>query len=220
VTGTVAFPLWTLRAQRDDGTPAWVAVVQSEARPDGADVTLPEASADAATVGGRMAARAHLDAAGSPTRLELLPYRPELPPLWFVEVPEPDRAVPSTSLVAFTGGEVVAGTLLDVAAAQRARARSDEQVGAVRWYPHSGHVEQVYVGPSWRARRVGTALLSAVACLQAARDLPRPWGSGQRTAEGERMRAAGRWAHLAEELTHLLPPMTPADQRGEAPRRG
>jgi GNAT superfamily N-acetyltransferase len=216
--GEVAFPIWTLHATDREGGRSWTAVVQSDARPDGDVVTVGEDTADGLTAGGRVAARAHLTD-GRVARLDLLPYRPELPPLWFVEVPEPGRAVPSTSLVAFTGGDVAIGTLLDVAAAQAARARSDEQVGAVRWYPHSGHLEQVYVAPTWRARRVGTALLSAVAGLQAARDLPRPWGSGQRTAEGERMRAAGRWAHLADELTHLLPPMTPADRRGEAPPR-
>ncbi len=219
MSDAVAFPIWTLHATDDRGGRVWTAIVQSDARADGDVVTVREDAADELTAGGRVAARARLSPGGQVVGLDLLPYRPELPPLWFVEVPEPDRPVPSTSLVAFTGGEVAAGTLLDLAAAQHARARSDEQVGAVRWYPHSGHLEQVYVAPAWRARRVGTALLSAVAGLQAARDRPRPWGSGQRTAEGERMRAAGRWAHLAAEMTHLLPPMTPADQRDDAPPR-
>lgn len=210
--------VWHLRALEDDGSPAWVAVVASDRHPDRADVDRPVDVAWAETEGGLVGGVARLDADGAVARIEVLPHRTELPPLWFVEVPETDQELATTSLVAFTGGTVEPGTLLDVTQAQKSRVRTADQVGAFRWYPHSGLGEQLYVAPAWRLRRIGTALLSAAGVLTLARGLTPLWGSGQRTAEGDRMRQAGVWAHRSEELTHLLPPMTPMDERDAAPR--
>ena len=103
------------------------------------------------------------------------------------------------------------GTLLDEVAAAELSAISDDQLGAVRWYPGSGEVDQVYVQPAWRRRNIATVLIVAAKTLTAAREWPRLWGDGQRTAQGERLRNASSWRVRTAELTHLAPPMTPGE---------
>lgn len=184
----------------------------SDAYPDEHLVDLPEAEALEA-VGEDAVGFAHYEA-GEVASFVLRPQdRTEVPPLWFAEIDEPDGTPPASSLVAFSGHDVAPGRLLSRAAVRDVEVTSSDQVGAVRWYPATGEVDQVYVAPTWRRRGVGTSLLLAGGILNAARGLPRWWGDGQRTAEGERWRASAPWGHRGAELTHLSPPMTPFDQR-------
>lgn len=209
----VEFSIWHVRALRPDGSAAWAAVVQSPRHPDGTNLELPEAEA-VEHVGEHAVGYARYGADGTVVGLEVTAdAAPKAPPLWFAELREPSATPPATVLVAFTGHGVQPGSLLDRHALRQVAVTSDDQLGAFRWIPHSGFGDQVYVSPQWRRRTIGTGLLAAAGTLTFARGWPRLWGDGQRTAEGDRMRQTARWAHLSEDLTHLMPPMTPVDER-------
>lgn len=208
------FNIWRLRAIGDDGSPRWVALVLSTLHPHQTLVDVPEAEAEAALRPDEVVAVAEHGADGAVARLQVSALAaPKAPPLWFAELDEPDSEPPAISLVAFTDVDAEPGTLFDRRTAKEARLRSAEQVGAFRWYPSSGFVDQVYVAPAWRRRTVATALLAAVGALTGARGWAPVWGDGQRTADGERWKNASLWADTAPEITHILPPMTPMDER-------
>jgi GNAT superfamily N-acetyltransferase len=213
--GSPAHPIWRERVVGPDGALVQVRLVQSDARPDASVI---EVGPGAPMPDGVVAVATLQD--GTVTRLEATAdAAPKAPPLWFVEAPEPSptSGPPATTIVAFTGGRVDPGTLLSVEQAQLRGVDSDGQLGAFRWIPHSGFGDQIYVTPAWRRRTIGTALLAAAAALSLARGWPRPWGDGQRTAQGDRMWQTARWKHLATHLTHLMPPMTPVEDRADDP---
>jgi GNAT superfamily N-acetyltransferase len=206
-------PIWHVRALGPDGLPVWAAVVQSERHPDGTELSLTEADA-LAEVGDDAAGLARFASDRRVVRLEVTAdAAPKAPPLWFAELREPSATPPATTLVAFTGHDVEPGTLLDRQALRKVDVTSADQLGAFRWYPASGFGDQLYVSPQWRRRTIGTGLLAAAEILAFARGWPRLHGDGQRTAEGDRMWKASRWWHRSEDLTHLMPPMTPVDER-------
>lgn len=208
--GAVSAPgWWRCRAVAPDGRPMWVALVRSRRYADEETVVLPEPEAVAA-VGDDAASVAVLDGSQRVTRLE---YRPRdgatVPPLWFVEVPERDAVPAAASLVAFTGHGVAAGALVTGTELAAAGVTSGDQVGALRWYPGSGEVDQVYVQPAWRRQRVASTLVAVSATLHEARGLARFWGDGRRTEMGEALRNSSAWSHRAADRTHVAPPMTP-----------
>jgi GNAT superfamily N-acetyltransferase len=86
-----------------------------------------------------------------------------------------------------------------------------DQLGAVRWYPATGEVDQIYVHPDFRRRRLGSGLVAAAAALSYARGWPRLWSDGQRTELGERFRNASPWRQRTAQLTHVVRPMTPGE---------
>ena len=205
---------WQCRALRADGSPAWFAGVHSGTYEDGARVDLPESEATAAIGDDDVWCVAHFGSDGEVTTLTVTPSAaPKAPPLWFAELPERDAKPPAVSLVAFAEHGVDAGRLLDRTALREVDVVSKDQLGAVRWYPRTGEVDQIYVTPQWRRRSIATAILCAAATLSVIRDWTRLWADGQRTAMGDRLRDAGPWAHRAADLTHLSPPMTPFDER-------
>ncbi|MGI8678125.1 MAG: GNAT family N-acetyltransferase [Jatrophihabitans sp.] len=137
------------------------------------------------------------------------------PPLWFVEFHEPGFTPPpvvsalAVHLIAFTGHDQLTGAVLDDAALRVADIAYHDQLAAIRWYPATGEVHQIYVQPAWRRRGVGNALIYATAVLSAARRWARLWGSGVRTEIGEEFRNASTWGYRAAALTEVAPPMTP-----------
>ena len=132
---------------------------------------------------------------------------PGAPLLWYVEVIEPG----ASTLVAFSDARFADGTLVDARAVRTAGVDGARQVGALRWWPGTGLVHQIYVTPVHRRRGVGHKLSRAVFGLQAARGLPPLHGDGRRTELGEEWRSglpaavAARMAPLSE----VMPPMTP-----------
>ncbi|HVU72812.1 MAG TPA: hypothetical protein VHE83_07610 [Mycobacteriales bacterium] len=207
---------WQCRAVAADGTPAWLAVVWSERHPDGARVEL---AIDAATAAVGADAVAVATYAGPNVAFLTVSERGArgAPPLWFGEVPETTAAPPAVNLMVFTGLRAAPGALLDGPAMRTAGATTANQVGAVRWYPATGEVDQIYVQPAWRRHHVAGALIAAAAALSYARDWPRLWSDGQRTELGERLRNASPWRTRTADLTHLAPPMTPDESGGEGP---
>ena len=205
--------LWQCRALRPDGRPAWLAVVWSTHLPDGERVELPEAEARA-VIGDRTMCCAHYADDDTVASLDVTALcAPKAPPLWFAELAEPDAAPPAVSLVAFSGHDVQAGSLLDRSQLTDVQVTSGDQLAALRWYPATGEIDQVYVAPTSRRQTIGSAMFLAVGTLSLARDWPRIWADGQRTAMGDRLRQASPFRHRTAELTNLAPPMTPFDQR-------
>jgi GNAT superfamily N-acetyltransferase len=113
---------------------------------------------------------------------------PGAPLLWYVELPEPAGAPAATTLVAFSDARYADGRLLDADDARAVGIAADGQVGALRWWPGTGLVHQVYVSPDHRRRGVAHKLVRAAFGLQAARALPPLHGDGRRTDLGEQWR--------------------------------
>jgi len=200
---------WQCVAVAPDRTPLWLAVVGSARHPAGSRVELLAAAAEH-EVGDDAAGVAELDGEGRVVRLRPGPSTAITDAeSWFAEIQETSGRPPATNLVAFAGPERPAGDLLDEAALAGTGVRSADQVGAVRWYPATGEVDQIYVQPAWRRRRVGSALIAVAAALSYARGWPRLWADGQRTDLGERFRNASPWRGRTADLTHVAPPMTP-----------
>jgi hypothetical protein len=197
-------------------TRAWdyFALVWSDRYPDGTRVEL-SAEAARAQIAGDAVCVARYDEVHKVTALEVgRRIAPAAPPLWFFELRESTARPPAVNLMAFTGHGVAAGTLLDEHDIRAVGVRTDDQLGAIRWWPATGEVDQVYVTPTWRRQRVGMAVIGAGSTLSLARGWPRYWGDGQRTELGEKLRAASPCAHRGAELTHIAPPMTPGDKGG------
>jgi GNAT superfamily N-acetyltransferase len=202
---------WLCVIRAADGTALQFVVVESERYPDGMRVEL-GAEAAAVQIGDRALCTVTFGADDRITGLAVAErVAPKAPPTWFAELREPAAQPPAVTLLAFTGHGQPAGTLVDEADVSNLPVAGSDQTGALRWWPGSGEVDQIYVQPAWRRRGLGTVLLAAGGCLSWARDWPRFWGDGQRTALGEELRNAGSWQHRWAELTNLAPPMTPGD---------
>jgi GNAT superfamily N-acetyltransferase len=152
----------------------------------------------------RLAVQADVDG-GRVHRVEVA--LPGAPLLWYVELRE-DAA---TTLVAFSDVRFAEGTVLDSDRARSAGVDGGRQVAALRWWPATGLVHQIYVAPERRRRGIGDKLVRAAFGMQAARGLPPLHGDGRRTELGEEWRGglhpavAARMAPLSE----VMPPMTP-----------
>jgi GNAT superfamily N-acetyltransferase len=137
------------------------------------------------------------------------------PLLWYVELAEPGTAEQpaATTLVAFSDLRFPGGTVLDAERARGAGVAGTRQVGALRWWPGTGLVHQLYVAAEHRRRGIGATLVRVGFGLQAVRGLPPLHGDGRRTELGEEWRRAlpdavsARMAPLSE----LMPPMTPGE---------
>lgn len=188
-----------------------MARVRSDRHPDGARVDLPADQA-AVQIGDDAVCFAHYGDHELVAALELAPGTArKAPPLWFVEVRETSAHPPASNLIAFTGHGVAPGKLLDEVDVGSTGAASEDQLGALRWYPATGEIDQLYVAPKWRQHSIGTALVVLASMLSVARDWPRCWADGQRTVLGEKFRNGIEWGHRAADLTHIAPPMTPED---------
>jgi GNAT superfamily N-acetyltransferase len=197
---------WSARVPGDGERAEAVVVVRSASRPDGAHVHL---AADDPALAHWMS-RAEIGEDGAVQAVHLADsVAPRAPLLWYVEVRETAAQPPALNLVAFAAPGVPAGTIVPGVDFGVLPVSSPDQAGALRWYPATGEVDQVYVQPQWRRRGIGTSLLHAAETLAIARRWPRLWADGQRTELGEQFRRSAAWAHRAAELTHLAPPMTP-----------
>lgn len=142
------------------------------------------------------------------------------PVMWFVHQPEDDAEPSAVTLVAFAGGELPAGTVTGAVGFQATGVDPAEQVGAIRWWPATGQVHQIYVQPLWRRRRVGTALLHAASAQQVALATgARLWGGGERTDLGESFVAGLPYDHRVARRSTRVAPMTPPDRAAGVPDR-
>lgn len=210
---TVPAGIWECVALGDDDFPVWVALLRTTDGQDGPQVVLPEAEArqrigdDAMTI-------ARLGPLGEVVSVAVLTQAvSRAPEMWFAELVE-DAAPRALHLMAFSGFGVEPWSVLDATAQSRLEGVSnDDQLGAIRWYPDTGEIDQIYVAPAWRRHGIATALMGAAATYNRAIGKPLSWGDGQRTAEGEKWRNGIKWTHRTAGLTNLAPPMTPYDER-------
>ena len=200
---------WACRTVDADGT--WLAYtgVRSTRYPDKTRVDLTEPDATE-QIGEDATCYILFDAERDITQVRVSALAaPKAPPLWFAEIRESAAHPPAVHLMAFTGHGVREGALLDESRAAEVGVATSDQLGAMRWYPATGEVDQIYVKPEWRRHSIALALVTAVSTIASARDWPRLWGDGQRTDLGEQWRSAQTWRDRAAPLTHVSPPMTP-----------
>jgi GNAT superfamily N-acetyltransferase len=137
---------------------------------------------------------------------------PEAPPLWFVRVDEVKSNPPAVHLVAFANDARPAGTVLNHYQFATAGVHSDEQAGAVRWYPDGGLVHQVFVASQWRRHQVGTLLLySAGAVHQSMGWSGRLHSDGRRTPAGDALTSTILHPIRIAPLTETMPSMDAPD---------
>jgi hypothetical protein len=107
------------------------------------------------------------------------------PDLWYVLIMEPDADPVAANLVAFATADFPEGTIVDDASAASAGVTAADQIGALRWYPGSGQVHQVFVSPAWRRHHVAVKLHMAAELVRAGRGWPAIRGGEIRTELGE-----------------------------------
>jgi GNAT superfamily N-acetyltransferase len=202
---------WQARLAATADRPRRHVIVSSPVHPDGTVVDVSAEQETAGVTAGWIAAGEY-GPDGTVARLVVAEaVMPDGPPLWFVEVRESAGHPPAVVLLAYSEHGAPAGALLDATALSNLSVSRSDQLAAIRWYPATGEVDQIYVNPAWRRHRVGTGLIYATAALVGARGWARLWGDGQRTATGEQFRNASAWRHRTAELTHVAPPMTPGE---------
>lgn len=140
--------------------------------------------------------------------------------LWYVAVPEPDDERPAVSLVAFDTTHFPPGTVVDNDTFRSVPVASTDQVGAIRWWPATGQIHQVYVSPMRRRQGIGTALVYAASAHLKASGSPRHlWSGGDRTDLGEALASALPHRQRVRPRRGVVPEMTPPDQREGVPHR-
>jgi GNAT superfamily N-acetyltransferase len=146
---------------------------------------------------------------------------PTAPPLWYVEHPQTAERPPAMVLIAFSTSDLPDGSVIDDATFTEMDVRNADQAGAIRWWPATGLVHQIYVTPAMRRRGIGTKLLAAAGAYRAARGWAPIWANGERTDLGEvhtRALPAPFQGRLTPR-TRVMPPMTPPPDAAGLDRR-
>jgi hypothetical protein len=129
-------------------------------------------------------------------------------PAWFVWVDEPTANPPATNLVAFVDDRIAPGTILSSYQFATSGVTNESQVGAIRWYPGSGLIHQVFVDPDFRRQQLGTILLYAASALHQGRSWPgRLHADGRRTELGQQFAAGIRHPQRLKPHDEVMPPM-------------
>lgn len=205
MTSEAALDPWYARAPAgSDGETVFYAVVSGDF-PAGSVVDLPDAARPS---GWRVAVRSQ----GQRVR-GVVVHAPDAPPIWFVDLPEPEADPAARTLIAFSDSRFADGVLLDADEARVHGIAGDHQVAALRWWTDTGLVHQIYVGPAFRRRGVGSKVVQVAFGLQAAAGGPPLYGDGRRTDMGEdwRRRLPEEIAVRMAPRTHRMAPMTPGD---------
>ena len=172
-----------------------------EAHPDGAQVLAP--NPDAVVLWRSKESPAGL------IRIELADFAtPKAPAVWFVSVPEARATPPATNLVAFASDLKPPGTVVTKYQFATLGVSNNDQVAAVRWYPSTGLVHQVYVSADWRRHQLATHVLYAAEAFHQANGWPgHLHGDGRRTELGERLVAGLRHPGRFKPLDKTMPAM-------------
>lgn len=143
--------------------------------------------------------------------IELAPgVCPGAPDCWFVALPERDAQPEAMTLVAFSTPHQPAGTVVSDAEFFHLPVRSDEQLGAIRWWPDEAVVDQVYVHGDWRRRHVATVLIYTASAYHQHQGWPgRLHSDGRRTKMGDALVTGLRHPDRIAPLQLVLPPMDP-----------
>ena len=140
---------------------------------------------------------------------------PKAPDLWYCAMFDPPADRPAVHLVGFATDDVEPGTVIGDTEFFALPVRSDEQVGAVRWWTDDGEVDQVYVAQrDYRRQHVAAKLIRAASAFHMANG----WNgllhdTGRRTDLGEHL--ASNFPRVAERRERM-PPMDPPDDPGSS----
>jgi len=130
------------------------------------------------------------------------------PTLWFVALPEHDQPRPAISLVGFATEHFPVGTVITDPEFFTLPLRSEEQVGAIRWWYEDGIVDQVFIAEAWRRRHLGTAFTYAASAWQALHGKCSNLRSdGRRTELGKHLDAGTQFPNRFALITEISPPM-------------
>lgn len=142
------------------------------------------------------------------------------PPMWFVEDDSGMSADPlEMALIAFASFHFPPGFMLSNDEFEGMPVTSEEQIGAIKWWPGNGQIHEIYVQPAHRRQGVGGALIHAAGAHQITAGRPTLWSSGERTDLGEAFARARGGALRAAPWGRRMPPMTPDDRRDGVPGR-
>jgi len=132
------------------------------------------------------------------------------PDAWFVVLEEGNGAERTCTLVAFATPHLATGTVVTDPVFFHMPVRSDEQVGAIRWWPEDAVVDQVFVGREWRRSHLATVLIYSASAYHQHHGWPgRLHSDGRRTMLGEALVAEFRHPGRIARLDKLLSPMDP-----------
>ena len=110
---------------------------------------------------------------------------PAAPPLWYLEVGEPDAEPAAMTLVAFATDHFADGAVVAAPKLSEVGLGADDRAAVLRWWAETGQVHQIYVAPLARRQGVGTKLALAGAAYCRGPGWPTLWGNGQVTDLGE-----------------------------------
>jgi hypothetical protein len=160
--------------------------------------------------------RADVDEQGRPVLWVNPEAVPAAPAMWFVALPEPAAPRRPVALVGFDDPCVAPGTVISDGAFFHLPVRSEDQVGAIRWWTDEAVVDQVFVGDRWRRRHVATAVIYAASAYHQLHGWPgRLHSDGRRTSLGEQLVAGLRHPDRIAPLETLMPPMD--ERSGDEP---
>ncbi len=130
------------------------------------------------------------------------------PTLWFVALPEHGQPRPAISLVGFATEHFPVGTVITDPEFFTLPLRSEEQVGAIRWWYEDGIVDQVFIAEAWRRRHLGTAFTYAASAWQALHGKCSNLRSdGRRTELGKHLDAGTQFPNRFAPITKISRPM-------------
>ena len=191
-------------------------LVNSDRFPAGTPVDLPDSEARGRRPAGWLVDVRYRACDGRVVRIDVSEsVAVPAPPLWFAEISHAANAVPSTSLVAFTGTAYPAGTLVGPHDVARRGLRMSDRVGEIRWWTRSGVVDTVAVEPAFRRQGIGRVLVTAAEGLRLLRGWAPLATDGRLTDCGAEWLdgAPAYWRpRLTERSAHL-----PPDDEAEGP---
>lgn len=143
---------------------------------------------------------------------------PGAPSAWFVHLHEPGPQ-PATVLVGFDTPHLPAGTVVPDPVFFHMPVRSEQQVGAIRWWHDEAVVDQLFVRHDMRRRHVGTILVYAASAFHQFNGWKgRLHSDGRRTTLGDAFVTGLRHPERIASLEQLMPPMDPLPSTpGETP---
>jgi GNAT superfamily N-acetyltransferase len=133
------------------------------------------------------------------------------PPMWFVEDALPGDP-PEMALIAFGTDNFPAGMVISNDEFEGMPVSSDQQIGAIKWWPHNGQIHEIYVQPARRREGVGRGLIHAAGAHQVTGGRPLLWSSGERTDLGEEFAQSQGGPYRVAPRTRVMPPMTPGER--------
>ncbi|MDO8390451.1 MAG: hypothetical protein Q7V57_08180 [Actinomycetota bacterium] len=153
---------------------------------------------------------ADVDSDGRPVLTVNPAVTPTAPPVWFVHLDERHTDPPATLLVAFATDHLPPGTVVTDPMFFHMPVRSDDQVGAIRWWHGEAVVDQLFVQHDMRRRHMGTVLVYAASAFHQFNGWNgRLHSDGRRTTLGEALVTGLRHPERIAKLEKLMPPMDP-----------